>query len=367
MIRMTKIDFEVLSEWAWAIRELPSSVEGLFIDENKIIAGDKDGAIVCWNHEGEILWEQNVGSRVENFVITKKSKSANLFLVAGLEVAGLNSESGEIIWRYELEGISDWVTIDEKNKQIIATSSVFDLEYYDFIEGSCWRFTFEGELLDSHKMDEKAWHLFSNKGEVLLGLGRPRNGILALNKDEFLHHKIAESPICCGFENIFGHADGSISTFNKGNEANQKICNSAISSIFIQNNKTLISNIEGTLFCNVKNKTKWEYSTEDELSLLCGIKSDKSDLVFTSTRTDSGSKLFLLNSNDGSEIITSETKSPIRTSMGFGNMLLLGMNNGKIIILEIDLLLRRIKDKENSGEVDDERKKMLDKLRSLRK
>ena len=48
-------------------------------------------------------------------------------------------------------------------------------------------------------------------------------------------------------------------------------------------------------------------------------------------------------------------------------MLLLGMNNGKIIILEIDLLLRRLKEKEESGEVDDERKKMLEKLRRLRK
>ena len=367
MIRMTKIDFEVLSEWAWAIRDLPSSVEGLFIDKDKIIAGDKDGTIVCWNHEGGVLWEQNVGNRVENFVITDKNKSANLFLVAGLEVVGLNSESGEIIWRYELEGISDWVVVDEKNKQIVATSSVFDLEYYDFIEGSCWRFTYDGELLDSHKMDEKAWHLFSNNDEVLLGLGRPRNGILALNNDDFQHHQIVESPICCGFENIFGHADGTISTFNEGKEVNQKICDSAISSIFIQNDKTLISNVEGTLFCNVKNKTKWDHSTDDELSLVCGIKSDDIDLIFTSTRTDEGSKLFLLDSNNGSEVLTSETKISIRTSMGYENMLLLGMNNGKIIILEIDLLLRRLKEKEESGEVDDERKKMLEKLRRLRK
>jgi len=367
MSRMTEIEFEVLSEWAWAIRELPSSVEGLFIDDDKIIAGDKEGAIVCWNHEGEVLWKQDVGNRVENFVLTKKSNSANLFLVAGLEVIGLNSESGDIIWRAELEGISDWVTIDEKNDQVVATSSVFDLEYYDFIEGACWRFTFEGELLDTHKMDEKTWHLYSNNNEVLLGLSRPRNGILMLQKDKYKHLEIEDSPICCGYKNIFGHSNGSISTFKKGKVTNQKICDSAISAITIQNDKMLISNQAGQLYCNKKSNTVWEHYAEDVLSLLTNVKSTDLELVFTSTRNDDGSTLFLLNSNDGTQILTSKSECSIRTSKGNGNMLLLGMDNGKIIIFEMDLLLRRFNQKNDSNEIDEGRKKMLDKLRNLRK
>ena len=31
---MAKIEFEDLSEWAWAIRELPSSIEALYTDQN---------------------------------------------------------------------------------------------------------------------------------------------------------------------------------------------------------------------------------------------------------------------------------------------------------------------------------------------
>ena len=45
-------------------------------------------------------------------------------------------------------------------------------------------FSFEGELLDVYKMNEKAWHLNSNNGKMILGLGRPRNGILTLKKDK---------------------------------------------------------------------------------------------------------------------------------------------------------------------------------------
>ena len=41
------------------------------------------------------------------------------------------------------------------------------------------------------------------------------------------------------------------------------------------------------------------------------------------------------------------------------------MEDGKIIILEMDLLLRRLKEK--SDDIDVERNKMLEKLRKLRK
>ena len=115
---MSQIEFEKLSDWAWAIRELSSSIEAIFINDEFILAGDKEGSVGCWNHEGELLWKQEIGNRVENFAYTKKSKMANLFLVAGLEICGLNSTTGEIIWREELEGISDWVVVNEKNNHI---------------------------------------------------------------------------------------------------------------------------------------------------------------------------------------------------------------------------------------------------------
>ena len=364
---MTKIEFEELSEWAWAIRELPSSIEALYIDENLILAGDKEGNITCWNYEGELLWKQNVGNRVENFVLAQSSENANLFLVAGLDVCGLNVSTGDLVWKAELEGISDLVAIDEKNQQLIVTSSVFDIEYHDFIEGSCWRFSFDGDLLGSHKMDEKAWHLHSDKESVILGLGRPRNGILMVDNDKYEHMNLEDSPICCGYKNILGHSNGVISIFNKSKIKSEKICESAISAITMQNNSILISNQSGQLYYKNKKDTLWEYYSEDILSLVNGVTSVEFDLTFASTRTDNGSKLFLLNSKNGDLIFSSENENSIRTSSSYENMLLLGMENGKILILEMDLLLRRFNQKNDSDNIDEDRKKMLDKLRKLRK
>jgi len=363
---MSQIDFEKLSDWAWGIRELTSSIEAIFINEDLILAGDKEGYVGCWNHDGELLWKQEIGSRVENFTLTQKSNSANLFLVAGLEICGLNSSSGEIIWRAELEGISDWVIVDEKHNQVIATSSVFDIEHYDFMEGACWRFTFDGELLDKHNMDEKAWHLYSNNDQVILGLGRPRNGMLTLEKDNYEHINVNESPICCGYKNIFGHANGTISIFEKGEINSKKICNSSISNIMLQKELLYISNQSGQLYCKNKDEAIWEHYCSDELCLLSSVQSPKEDLIFASTRTDNGSKLFLLNSNNGDVVFSSETNNPIRTSSARKNMLILGMNDGKIIILEMDLLLRRLNQKESDNSTS-KRNEMLEKLRKLRK
>ena len=364
---MAKIEFEDLSEWAWAIRELPSSIEALYTDQNLILAGDKEGNIACWSSDGELIWKQSVGSRVENFVLTKSSENANLFLVSGLEICGLNSLTGDIVWKAELEGISDWVTVDEKYQQVIVTSSVFDIEYHDFIEGSCWRFSFDGELLDSYKMDEKAWHLYSDEENVILGLGRPRNGILRVKKDKYEHLELEDSPICCGYKNILGHSNGVISIFSKGKVKSQKISDSAISAINVQDNSILISDQSKKLFYRDKGDTLWEYQAPEILSLLNGVKSTELNLIFTSTRTDNGSKLFLLNSENGNLIFNSDSENSIRTTSSNENMLLLGMDTGKILILEMDLLLRRLNQKNDRGEIDEGRKKMLEKLRKLRK
>ena len=364
---MTKVEFEDLSEWAWAIRELPSSIEAIYIDEDLILAGDKEGNIVCWDSDGELIWKQNVGNRVENFVLTKSSENANLFLVSGLEIYGLNSLTGNIVWKAELEGISDWVTVDEKYQQVIVTSSVFDIEYHDFIEGACWRFSFDGQLLDSYKMDEKAWHLYSDDENVILGLGRPRNGILTVKKDKYEHLELEDSPICCGYKNILGHSNGVISIFNNRKIKSQKISDSAISAINIQNNSFLISDQAKKLFYQFKGDILWEYQAPEILSLLNGVKSKQLNLTFTSTRTDNGSKLFLLNSENGSLIFNSNSKNSIRTTSSHENMLLIGMDNGKILILEMELLLRRLNQKNDDEEIDEDRKKMLDRLRKLRK
>ena len=188
-----------------------------------------------------------------------------------------------------------------------------------------------------------------------------------MKKDKYEHLELEDGPICCGYKNILGHSNGVISIINNGKIKSQKISDSAISAINIQNNSFLISDQSKKLFYLDKGEILWEYQAPEILSLLNGVKSTELNLTFTSTRTDNGSKLFLLNSENGSLIFNSNSKNSIRTTSSNENMLLLGMENGKIFILEMDLLLRRLNQKNDDGEIDEGRKKMLERLRKLRK
>ena len=62
------------------------------------------------------------------------------------------------------------------------------------------------------------------------------------------------------------------------------------------------------LFYQVEGNILWEYQDPEILSLLNGVKSTELNLTFTSTRTDNGSKLFLLNSENGGLIFNSNSK-----------------------------------------------------------
>ena len=366
---MKKIEFQELLEWAWAIRELPSSIEGLLIDKDLILAGDKEGNVVCWNHEGEKVWSQSFGNRVENFRLHETIYDANLFLVAGLEIFGVNTKSGKIIWKHELEGISDWVEIDKINETVVDTSSVFDIEYSDFLEGSYWIFSFQGELLKTQKMDEKTWHLHADDEGIFLGLGRPSNKIVKIDKDKIDYLNTPDSPICCGYKNIFGHANGSI-TLTKDNEiTTMNVSNSRISTIHVKDNFILISDEVGELYCLVDKINKWKFKADGELALVSCFTSKNFNFVFACTRTDNGSQIYLLNLSNGELILESFSKFSIRTIDNNENMLLIGLSNGKIITIESDLLLRRIdEDDGKDNNIDNiDRKNMLEKLRNLRK
>ena len=116
-----------------------------------------------------------------------------------------------------MEGSADLLCCH--NGQIVATSSVYDIEHGDFMESAVWHFSLDGELIEVTRMDERPWFLHSGEN-LTLALGRPKCGLLVDGEHRELP---SSSPVMCGLagrENILlGHADGTISSFN-----GEKIC-----------------------------------------------------------------------------------------------------------------------------------------------
>ena len=132
-----------LRDLAWFERKLDAGISAVHLDEQRVVAGDWDGTVHCWNLEGETLWVTKTSNRVSGFAVGGEW----LYAVCGRDIVSIGLESGEILWDYELEGSSDLVACTPEGETILATSSIFDLEMNDFLESSIWRFNSKGELI----------------------------------------------------------------------------------------------------------------------------------------------------------------------------------------------------------------------------
>ena len=102
-----------LHELAWFERNLDAGVSTLHLDDNRLIAGDWDGGIHCWDLEGERLWHVQTSNRVSNFALGGDS----LFAVCGRDIVAIDLESGDLQWEFELEGSSDLVACTPTARQ----------------------------------------------------------------------------------------------------------------------------------------------------------------------------------------------------------------------------------------------------------
>ena len=84
---------------------------------------------------------------------------------------------------------------------VVAISSVYDIEHNDFIESAVWRIASDGTLLWVERMDERPWTLVRADDALLAGLGRPRCGHLDISgSPPFAHtNPLTSSPTTTPF------------------------------------------------------------------------------------------------------------------------------------------------------------------------
>ena len=169
------------------VRELGPPVSALQIDDNQcLIAGGWDGLLRKWDSEGDIVWTVQCSDRIESIMLVEE----DIIVTSGLEITCVNN--GAITWSHQLEGSAD--LLEFHDGEVVATSSVYDIEHGDFMESGIWKFSLTGELQSVDRIDEKPWFIFSGDS-LVIGLGRPRCGAL-FNSN---HKKLStDSPVTCG-------------------------------------------------------------------------------------------------------------------------------------------------------------------------
>lgn len=58
-----------LRDLAWFERNLDAGISALHLDDERLIAGDWDGGLHCWDLDGEIQWNIKASNRVSGFAV----------------------------------------------------------------------------------------------------------------------------------------------------------------------------------------------------------------------------------------------------------------------------------------------------------
>tara|TARA_B100000282_G_scaffold113905_1_gene80837 strand:- start:172 stop:1194 length:1023 start_codon:yes stop_codon:yes gene_type:complete len=337
-----------LIQAAWMIRDLGQPVSALDLEEDSVIAGGWDGALRKWNGDGDLIWKAQCSDRIESIL-----RIEDLVVVtSGLHISCL--KDGEIIWSEALEGSADLLAFH--NGEIVATSSVYDIEHGDFMESAIWRFSLKGDLLNVERMDERPWFLDSNN-KLLLGLGRPKCGILIDGEHQNLP---TDSPVTCGLygrENVlFGHANGVITSLN-GKIISEE--SSSIESITCVKKGFVAALESGELVAKTPDSISiWKASGSQVTTQVSGF-----DDMHWCGRWGSSNGELEVRDSQGELIVTAKTTRP-RVSDYSENRIGFGFEDGQILVWEKGLFSRRI----NQENVEENSRKstLAAKLRSLR-
>ncbi len=350
----------------WMQRSLGESVSLVHLMENgDVFAGGWDGRLVRWDEEGNTLWSSQTNDRISALAIHED----RVVITSGLHLVALSLTSGEEQWSVALEGSADDVRWWKGN--IIAVSSVYDIEHNDFIESAVWMFSPAGEQQWVERMDERPWALIEADGHLLAGLGRPRCGWIDLSgAPPFSHTKPPTSfPITCGIsgrENLlFGQTDGSVVTPFGGVLATES---GSIEALTCLPMGFAASTDEGHLTVRTeRGELVWE-SKGDAISTHCeAFEKDETTLLWVARAQGLVSELSV-SSSDSGEVLARGGFDLIRCIQGTAKRCVIGCENGDVLVWDRELFMRRLdQDEPQHEEPHDERKSALQaKLRALR-
>jgi len=376
-----------LRDLAWFERNLDAGISALHLDDERLIAGDWDGGLHCWDLEGETQWTVKASNRVSGFAVGGRW----LYAVCGRDVVSIELSSGEICWEHELEGSSDLVACTPEGETILATSSVFDLEMNDFIESTIWRFNSEGKLLHQGSIDERPWAISMRKdGIAFLPLSRPRCGMIRATPEELHHTPLpTPSPATCGTiaqtHTVVGHVDGTLTCIDDGMVMDDDTYTNqpgTIESISATEPGFLVSIVieQGAVGAGFggaeglarsydeKGKLLWQIETElgrnIEHVMYGPVVNDQASAWFTSWDKRK-SVVEVREAIQGAPLLRSESDSRVTSVEGNREYLALGLEDGTLYLIESDLLSRRLS---SIDEIKDEshRSDLAEKLRRLR-
>ncbi len=350
-----------LSSCTWMVRELGEPVSCIhMLDDASILVGGWDGSIKHWSEAGDLIWEAKTPNRVSSLV----RRDGSIYATSGLHIVCLQASTGVIQWDVALEGSAD--TVITTSECVLAASSVYDIEHNDFIESAIWTISFDGDVLATHRMDERPWTLHPYKQGALAGLGRPLNGYLILGASgEILEqNKDWESPTICttrGENPVFGLADGSVRSMDGTLVGSMQ---SAISNVIEHADGHVLAGDKGNIEF-VDDDVRWNANGSEVVALSLGFDIDERGSCWVARWNGSKGEVIVHSIIDGEQVASLDGHR-VHDMTFNGQRIAVGCENGQVFVWEKKLFQRRMQ-QPSQQQNDPSRSAMLEKLRALRK
>ena len=179
----------------------------------------------------------------------------------------------------------------------------YDIEHNDFIESAIWSISFDGDVLATHRMDERPWTLYPYNDGAIAGLGRPLNGYLVLdaNGDILEQNKDWGSPTICatrGENPVFGLADGSIRSMDGTLVGSMQ---SAISNVIKHADGYAVADDKGNIEF-IDGDDQWKANGNEVVALSSGFDIDEEGSCWVARWNGSQGEVIVHSIKDGQHI-----------------------------------------------------------------
>ena len=346
-----------IEDLASFVRDLGSECTTLNIGHNYLVAGSKTGRIILWNtNTGQEGWNVEVEGPISDLEIDEK-----IYVTASAELHAIDKENGVLEWSVDIEGSSDLIEIDED--KIFVTSSLYEIEVQDYTETTFFAFDKNGQLLGSVNFEEKPWFMKKQNQNIILGIGRPRCGILTIDDKYNISHSRTDgnSPVNMGIKTnkrfLLGHSDGTITEINDSGRKYIQCGNDSITAISSKDISWQAGDKNGNLFSS----DGWSKKLGDRINCIVETKNH----IWVSV-TSKNNVVYLLDKGGGSIKHQFSHDNKIQLMKLLDNNLAISDEEGKVMFFDTKTLDKRIGIKSVISE-DLERRNLLKKrLRALR-
>ena len=351
----------------WMVRTLDQRVSALFLTEEKcVLAGGWDGRLVSWDEGGTLRWSSQTSDRINSIDFN----GTTVVVASGLHIVALDWQTGEQKWSRALEGSADEVRWWQGD--IIAVSSVYDIEHNDFIESAVWRFTEDGGEVYVERMDERPWVMVEVDDVLLAGLGRPQCGLLDISSSPPFPHRPppTSSPTTCGTSGrtrgLFGQTDGTVTTHDGDVLSTEEGSVEHVTCMF---KGYVATTDEGLAVGRTETgEACWSSNGAPVSAQVEAMHHGQSSMLWLARNNEKNSTLELW-ATDRSGMIASAPLSRVCSMAGHSERAVVGCEDGTVLVWDRELLARRL----STGVIDsdapmDERQSALQaKLRALRR